>query len=115
MHLAQAIPWTPLAVLAYLAAVTVGTLRMRGPRVHRTWHTLLFIVTVAITVVAAVISLTLRQAGAIFLMLALVPLALLPVLTAPVRTRQVRHVVLGLCPAPFYLVALVLSGTGTHI
>ena len=108
MHLVQAVPWAPLAVLAYLAAITVGTMRMRGLRVNRIWHHLLFIVTVAVTVVAAVATFTLNWRGAIFLVLALVPLVLLPVLTVPVRRRRVRHVVLGLFPAPLYLVALAL-------
>lgn len=106
--LVQAIPWTLLAVLAYIMAVTLGSLRMRGVAVQRRWHHLMFIVTVIITVAAAAISFTQEWRSAVFLLLALVPLALLPILTTPVKQRRVQHIVLGLCPAPFYAVALVL-------
>lgn len=97
-----------LAALAYAATVTVGTLSIRGRRIPRRRHTGLFIATVALTALAAALSLPQHPVRAALLALALVPLGLLPALTAPVARRPRRHVLLGLAAAPAYLAALAL-------
>ncbi|MFC5337691.1 hypothetical protein [Leucobacter denitrificans] len=106
MQIMQAIPFTPLAVLAYLATVTVGTLSLRGRRINRRWHTALFVVTAALTVVAIVAAVPAHWVRAALLVVALVPLALLPFVTTPVRRHTARHAAVGLSAAPCYLAAL---------
>ncbi|MGO3147832.1 MAG: hypothetical protein ACTIJ6_09155 [Leucobacter sp.] len=108
MELAQAVPWTPLAVLAYVATVTIGTLSLRGRRVHRRWHSTLFAVTVALTVLAGLFALPTQWVRALCLALALVPLAFLPFAARPVRAHSSRHAMLGLSAAPCYCAALAL-------
>ncbi len=106
MQILQAVPFTPLAVLAYLATVTVGTLSLRGRRINRRWHTSLFVTTAVLTVAAVLTAVPAHWVRAGFLAVALVPLALLPFVTTPVRRHTTRHAALGLSAAPCYLAAL---------
>lgn len=108
LWLMRAVPWTPLAVLSYTATVTIGTLSLRGRRIHRGWHSGLFILTCLLTVAAAVSSFPVRWVGGLLLALALVPLALLPFVTVPVARHPRRHLLLGLAAAPCYFGALLL-------
>lgn len=108
LWLARGVPWVPLAVLAYAATITVGTLSMRGRRIRRSWHSRLFIVTCASTAAAALFSFPHAWGRGALLLVAIVPLALLPFVTAPVARHPRRHVALGLLAAPCYAVALAL-------
>ena len=108
MELAQAVPWTPLAVLAYAVTVTIGALSLRGRRVHRRWHSTLFVVTAALTVLAGMFALPTQWVRALCLALALVPLAFLPFVARPVRARSLLHAMIGLSAAPCYCAALTL-------
>lgn len=103
-----AVPWTLIAVLAYLATITLGTLSLRGRRISRAWHSRLFILTALLTLVAAAFSFPEAWPRGAALTLALVPLGLLPFVTVPVSRHARRHMVLGLSAAPCYLAALVL-------
>ncbi|NLB47336.1 MAG: hypothetical protein GX814_06310 [Microbacteriaceae bacterium] len=97
-----------LASVCYLGTVTLGTLSAAGRRVGRAWHTRLFVVTVVLTLIAAVLSFSVQWMRAAVLLLALVPLAVLPFVTAPVRVHLRRHMLLGLSAAPCYATALVM-------
>ncbi|MBK0419027.1 hypothetical protein JD276_08260 [Leucobacter sp. CSA1] len=108
LEIAQAVPWTLLAVLSYAVTIAVGTLSMRGHRIRRRWHSRLFILTCALTVVAAILSFPEHWIRGLLLAVALVPLALLPFLSAPVRRHPSRHVAIGLSVAPCYLAALTM-------
>ncbi|MBO1900924.1 hypothetical protein J4H92_03050 [Leucobacter weissii] len=97
-----------LAVLSYLVTVTLGLLSQRGHRVRRAWHSRLFVLTFALTALAAALSLPAQWMRGLLLALALVPLSLLPFLGVPVARRPRRHALMGLSAAPPYLAALVL-------
>ncbi len=103
-----AMPWTPIAVLAYLSTITLGTLSLRGRRINRAWHTRLFILTALLTLAAAAFSFPEAWPRGAALTLAVVPLALLPFITVPVSRHTRRHMIVGLSAAPCYLAALVL-------
>lgn len=107
-----AAPWTPIAVLAYLVTITLGTLSFRGRRVRRVWHTRLFVLTVTLGLLAAALSFPTHWARGLLLLAALVPLTLLPWLSTPVAKRTRRHIVMGLSAAPFYIAATVLWASG---
>lgn len=106
------LPWAPIAALSYLGTVTLGTVSLRGRRMKRVWHTRFFVVTVTLTLLAALLSFATRWQSGVLLLLALVPLALLPSLTAPVRKQTRRHIAIGLSAAPFYLGAVVFWALG---
>lgn len=103
-----ATPWTPFAVLSYLASITVGTLSLCGRRIHRGWHSGLFVLTCALTAAAAAFSFPAHWVRGFLLALTLVPLALLPAVTVPVSRHPRRHLLLGLAASPCYLGALIL-------
>lgn len=105
---AGAMPWTPLAVFSYLGNVALGMLSRRGRGPGRAWHTRLFVMVCALTAVAAALSFPARRPRGLLLAAALVPLALLPFLGAQVARRPLRHMLVGLAPAPCYLAALAL-------
>ncbi|GAA4284428.1 hypothetical protein GCM10022261_19590 [Brevibacterium daeguense] len=106
--LISVVPWTVLAVLAYLANVSVGTASARGRRVGRAWHSRLFIVTCVLTAFAAVFSFPGDWGRGLWLLVALVPLALLPHFGTGAARRPRRHALLALTAAPCYLAALIL-------
>jgi hypothetical protein len=103
-----AFPWVLLAVIAYIGTLTLGTLSLAGRSVGRVWHARLFVLTATLTIVAAAHSFFSDWVRGASLLAALVPLGLLPWLSAPVRAHTRRHAMLGLCAAPFYVVALTL-------
>ncbi|QIK62851.1 hypothetical protein G7068_06295 [Leucobacter viscericola] len=106
--MANAVPWSLIAVISYLATITLGTLSLRGRKVRRAWHARLFALTVILTLLAAVLSFPTHWQRGVLLAVALVPLAMLPWLSRPVLKRTERHIAIGLSAAPFYLAAVVL-------
>ncbi|MBL5973841.1 MAG: hypothetical protein D3X82_08780 [Candidatus Leucobacter sulfamidivorax] len=108
LWLTRAVPWTPLAVLSYVASITVGTLSLRGRRIHRGWHSGLFVLTCVLTAAAAAFSFPGHWVRGLLLALALVPLVLLPLVTVPVSRHPRRHLLLGLAASPCCLGALIL-------
>lgn len=102
----EAVPWPLLALLSYLASVTLGLISLRR-RPGRSWHRRLFITTCAVTALAALLALSVRWESGLLLVLALVPLAVLPYAGSAMR-RPGRHAAIGLAAAPCYLAALAL-------
>jgi hypothetical protein len=105
-------PWTLLALVGYLATLTLGVLSLSGRPIKRAWHTRLFVLTCALTALAAILSFPEHWVRGLALALALVPLGLLPVITRPVARRPGRHIAVGLAAAPCYLVAVALWAAG---
>ena len=99
-------PWTLLAVLSYLGSLALGTAALRGARVRRAWHGRLFLITGALTVLAAALSFPQHWGRGLSLGFALVPLALLPIIGRPVAKHRGRHIAMGVAAAPGYLAAL---------
>lgn len=108
-------PWTFAACAAYGCTVALGTISAVGRRVPPVWHTRSYIVTMVLTIVAALLSMQDQWPRALVLGVALAPLALLPFTAIPVRKHLRSHLLLGLSASPCYLIALFISVPATPV